>query len=156
MKASPKQKARRVKSSAGHMHGPSYMTLQNLEQIARDAQLLASQIDPSTELEGWVEDLVSQAKTHLNSVRNYMQNGAEVELVQLGAATGDAPNLRKADGDHTCANCKFFEDDHCTQFDFSPAPNKVCDDWVALNKVGAAEARAKAAMVRAFLSNVEK
>lgn len=183
---------------------PSYMSIQNLEQIIRDAKRILSMVDPDDVLDGWVEDKLSQAKGQLNSVVNYMLNEAQGELVQLGAAAEDAPNLRTAEGDHTCANCKFYEDDHCTKFDFSPAPTQVCDDWVALNKIGAAkdpwdeknppggggklseewkkkakarakkagrkypnqadnmwamekqnEAKATAAMVRAFLSNVE-
>jgi len=64
------------KSSAGAEahHPPSYMTIINLGQIHRDAFELRQLIDQHDELEGWVEDKVSQAKLHLQEVKNYLES----------------------------------------------------------------------------------
>lgn len=73
---------------------PSYMSLQNLDQILRDAETIKSMVDPHTELDGWVEDKLSQAKGQLSSVVNYLLNEAQSEVVPL-LADGDSDYVQR-------------------------------------------------------------
>lgn len=75
------EKAKKSKSSASAHHPPSSMTLENLEQIIRDIKDLVGLIDPEDELEGWVEDLVSQSKTQLSNVTNYLENKEDPTII---------------------------------------------------------------------------
>lgn len=53
---------------------PSDMTISNLKQIVRDAEQLLDVLEPATELMGWAEDKVTQAKVAVDSVKNYVLN----------------------------------------------------------------------------------
>lgn len=63
--------------SAGSDKGdqpPSDMTISNLKQVIRDAEAILANIDPDTELMGWAEDKITQAKVVVSSVMNYVLN----------------------------------------------------------------------------------
>lgn len=53
---------------------PSDMTISNLKQVIRDAEEILANIDPNTELMGWAEDKITQAKVAVDSVKNYVLN----------------------------------------------------------------------------------
>jgi len=62
-----------AKSDQGNQP-PSDMTISNLKQVIRDAEEILANIDPDTELMGWAEDKVTQAKVAVDSVKNYVLN----------------------------------------------------------------------------------
>jgi len=53
---------------------PSDMTISNLKQVIRDAEEILKNIDADTELMGWAEDKITQAKVAVDSVKNYVLN----------------------------------------------------------------------------------
>jgi len=72
-------------------HPPSYMTIHNLTKVQRDIAELLDLMDEDDELEGWVEDKVSQTKTHIQDVKNYLDS-PESEDHQIPAMAWPKPH----------------------------------------------------------------
>lgn len=43
----------------------------------------------------------------------------------------DAPNYRRSASSANCATCRYFEDSHCSMYDFDANPGFTCDSWVS-------------------------
>lgn len=84
----------KAKASAGD---DLYMTIGNLEQIARDAMKILSMAGNVEHMEPWVDDKITQAKTHLNAIRNYLES-EQTDLVHVGAGAesdGDSDKVQR-------------------------------------------------------------
>lgn len=75
---------------------PSDMTISNLKQIVRDAEQLLDVLEPSTELMGWAEDKITQAKVAVDSVKNYVLNDFVEEDLDEKIQVPTSPKARAA------------------------------------------------------------
>ena len=56
------------------------MAKDQLIHIARNAIAMASKLDDSEELEGWVQSKLTLAKDYLSKVKNYLENELQMDM----------------------------------------------------------------------------